>query len=92
MAEGMLAAGGLMAAGLGGLLAMVGGILAYVAVSWGTYLLAKKYAPQVHPAWSWIPIAQIYPLVAVSGQPLWWIAVIIIAAFIPVIGQIVAVV
>lgn len=66
-------------------------ILSYVATSYGTYLLAKKYAPKVHPAWSWIPVAQIYPLVAVSGQSPWWVAGILLGQFVPVIGGLVVV-
>ncbi len=54
-------------------------------------MLAKKYAPKVHPAWSWIPVAQIYPLVAVSGQSPWWIAGILLGQFVPVIGGLVVV-
>lgn len=79
----------IMAAGLGGLILVLGIILSYVAISYGTYLLAKKYAPKLHPAWSWIPVAQIYPIVVVSGQSPWWIAAILLGQFVPVIGGII---
>ena len=75
-----------MAAGLGGMLVFLAAILSYIAVAYGIYLLAKKYEPKVHPAWSWIPIVQIYPLVKVSGQPLWWILVLFLGILVPGIG------
>ena len=62
----------------GGVFLLVGFVLCYVTLSLGTYLLAKKYAPKVHPAWSWIPIVHIYPFVAATGQSLWWIAILLI--------------
>lgn len=68
---------------------LLGAILSYVAISYGIYLLAKKYEPSLHPAWSWVPVANIYPVVKISKQPLWWIAVILLAGFVPVIGGIV---
>lgn len=61
-------------------------------MSYGIYLLAKKYEPKIHAAWSWIPIAHIYPLVAVSQKPLWLIAVILLAGIIPAIGWLVVLV
>ena len=76
----------IMATGLGGLILLVGILFSYLAISYGTYLLAKKYAPKLHPAWSWIPVAQIYPIVVVSGQSPWWIAAILLGQFVPVIG------
>lgn len=75
----------ILAAGLGGLIILAGILFLYIAVSYGIYLLAKKYEPKVHPAWSWIPVVQIYPLVRVSGQSLWWIAAILLGQFVPVI-------
>lgn len=81
--------GAIMAAGVGWIIALVGVILSYVATSYGTYLLAKKYAPKLHPAWSWIPVAQLYPLVVVSGQSPWWIAGILLGQLVPVIGGLV---
>lgn len=81
--------GTIMAAGVGWLIAIVWVILSYVATSYGTYLLAKKYAPKLHPAWSWIPVAQLYPLVVVSGQSPWWIAGILLGQFVPVIWGII---
>ncbi len=78
-----------MAAGVGGLFMILGVILSYIAISYGTYLLSKKHAPKLHPAWSWIPIAQIYPIVVVSGQSPWWIAAILLGSFVPVIGGII---
>lgn len=79
----------ILAAGLGGFIVLVGLVLSYIALSYGTYLLAKKYAPKVHLAWSWIPVAQLYPLVVVSGQSPWWIAAILLGNFIPGIGWII---
>lgn len=67
-----------LTAGVGGLVLIIGTILSYVAICYGIYLLAKKYEPSLHPAWSWIPVANIYPAVKVSDQPLWWIAVLIL--------------
>ncbi|MBP7773630.1 hypothetical protein KA071_00910 [Candidatus Gracilibacteria bacterium] len=83
--------GAIMAAGVGGFIALIGVILSYVATSYGTYLLAKKYAPKLHPAWSWIPVVQLYPLVVVSGQSPWWIAGILLGQFVPAIGGLVVV-
>lgn len=51
--------------------------------------MAKKYAPKVHPAWSWIPFAQAYPLVVSAGQSPWWVAAILLGHLIPVVGPIV---
>lgn len=82
----------ILAAGLGGFIVFVGIVLLYVAISYGIYLLAKKYEPKVHPAWSWIPVVQIYPLVRVSGQSLWWIAGILFGQFVPGIGGIIVLV
>jgi Family of unknown function (DUF5684) len=79
----------ILAAGLGGFIVLVGILLLYIAISYGIYLLAKKYEPKVHPAWSWIPVVQIYPLVRVSGQSLWWIAGILLGQFVPGIGGII---
>jgi hypothetical protein len=76
----------ILAAWVGGLIAFVGVVLSYIAISYGIYLLAKKYEPKVHPAWSWIPVAQIYPLVLVSKQSPWWIAAILLGRFVPIIG------
>lgn len=70
---------------------LVAMILSYVAISYGIYLLAKKYESSIHPAWSWIPVAQIYPVVKIAKQPLWWIAVILLAGFVPVVGGLVTV-
>jgi hypothetical protein len=81
----------IMTAGVGWFIVLVGLILSYVATSYGTYLLAKKYAPKLHPAWSWIPVVQIYPLVVVSGQSPWWIAGVLLGQFVPVIGGLVVV-
>jgi len=81
----------IMAAGVGWFIALIGVILSYIATSYGTYLLAKKYAPKLHPAWSWIPVVQIYPLVVVSGQSPWWIAGILLGQFVPVIWGLVVV-
>lgn len=81
--------GAIMAAGFGWFIALLGLLLSYIATSYGTYLLAQKYAPKLHPAWSWIPVAQIYPLVVVSGQSPWWIAGILLGQFVPVIGGLV---
>lgn len=78
-----------MATGVGGLIVLLGAILSYVAISYGIYLLSKKYEPSLHPAWSWIPVANVYPVVKVSKQPLWWIAVILLAGFVPFIGGLV---
>jgi hypothetical protein len=64
--------------GIGGLVFILGLLLSYVSISYGIFLLSKKYEPMLHPVWSWIPIAQIYPVVQVSGQPLWWIAIILL--------------
>lgn len=75
----------ILSMGLAGFLVFLGIILSYVAISYGIYLLSRKYAPKMHPAWSWIPVAQIYPLVAVTGQSLWWIAVILLGQFIPIL-------
>lgn len=72
--------------GVGGLLVFVGILLSYIAISYGTYLLAKKYAPKLHAAWSWIPVLQIYPIVRVAEQSPWWIAAILLGQFVPVIG------
>ncbi len=83
--------GAIMAAGVGWFIALIGVILSYVATSYGTYLLAKKYAPKLHPAWSWIPVVQLYPLVVVSGQSPWWIAGILLGQFVPAIGGLVVV-
>ena len=63
--------------------------MSYVAISYGIYLLSKKYEPSLHPAWSWIPVANVYPVVKISKQPLWWIAVILLAGFVPFIGGLV---
>ena len=82
----------ILAAGLGGFIVLVGILLLYIAISYGIYLLAKKYEPKVHPAWSWIPVVQIYPLVRVSGQSLWWIAAILLGQFVPAIGWIIVIV
>ncbi len=82
----------ILAAGLGGLIILAGILFLYIAVSYGIYLLAKKYEPKVHPAWSWIPVVQIYPLVRVSGQSLWWIAAILLGQFVPVIWGIIVLV
>lgn len=76
----------ILAAGVGGFIVLVGALLSYIAISYGIYLLAKKYEPKVHPAWSWIPVAQIYPLVLVSKQSPWWIAAILLGRFVPIIG------
>jgi hypothetical protein len=82
----------ILAAGLGGFIVLIGILLLYIAISYGIYLLAKKYEPKVHPAWSWIPVVQIYPLVRVSGQSLWWIAGILLGQFVPGIGGIIVLV
>lgn len=82
----------ILAAGLGGFIVLVGILLLYIAISYGIYLLAKKYEPKVHAAWSWIPVVQIYPLVRVSGQSLWWIAAILLGQFVPVIWGIIVLV
>lgn len=66
-----------LTAGTGGLTFLIGVLLSYVAVSYGIYLLAKKYEPSLHPAWSWIPLVNIYPIVKVSKQSLWWIVVLL---------------
>lgn len=81
--------GPFLATGVGGFIIFLGAVLSYIAISYGIYLLAKKYEPSLHPAWSWIPVANVYPVVKVSKQPLWWIAVILLAGFVPVVGGIV---
>lgn len=78
-----------LATGIGGLAMVLGILLSYVAISYGTYLLSKKYAPKLHPAWSWIPIAQIYPIVVISGQSPWWILAILLGSIVPVVGPII---
>lgn len=81
----------LLAASVGSIILFIGIILSYVAVSYGIYLLAKKYEPSLHTAWSWIPFVNIYPLVKVSRQSLWWIAVLLLAGMVPFIGPIIAI-
>ncbi len=81
--------GPFLAAWVGGFIVFIGALLSYVAISYGIYLLAKKYEPSLHPAWSWIPVANVYPVVKISKQPLWWIAVILLSGFIPVVWGIV---
>ncbi len=78
-----------LTAGAGGLTFLIGALLSYVAVSYGIYLLAKKYEPSLHPAWSWIPVANVYPAVKVSGQSLWWIVALLFGGIIPFIGPII---
>lgn len=78
-------AGPFLATGVGGFIVIIGALLSYVAISYGIYLLSKKYEPSLHPAWSWIPVANVYPVVKISQQPLWWIAVILLVGFIPAI-------
>lgn len=73
----------ILAAGFGGFIILFGILLFYIGISYGIYLLAKKYEPKVHPAWSWIPVAQIYPIVRVSRQSLWWIVGILLGQFVP---------
>ncbi len=45
----------------------------YIGTSYGIYLLAKKYEPQIHPALSWIPLVNVYTFIKISGQSAWWI-------------------
>lgn len=78
-------AGPFLATGVGGFIVIIGALLSYVAISYGIYLLSKKYEPSLHPAWSWVPVANVYPVVKISQQPLWWIAVILLVGFIPAI-------
>ncbi|MBP6921387.1 hypothetical protein KBB89_02465 [Candidatus Gracilibacteria bacterium] len=79
----------ILAMGVGGLLVFVGILLSYIAISYGTYLLSKKYTPKLHAAWSWIPVLQIYPIVRVAEQSPWWIAAILLGHFVPVIGGVI---
>lgn len=74
---------------IGGGLLFIGGIAMYISMCYGLHLLVKKYEPTLHPAWSWIPVANVYPLVKISEQPLWMIAVLLLGSFVPVIGGIV---
>ena len=46
----------------------------YCGLSYGIMLLGKKYEPQIHPALSWIPIVNLYPLAKISGRSGWWMA------------------
>ncbi len=58
----------------------------YIGTSYGIYLLAKKYEPQIHPALSWIPLVNVYPFIKISGQSAWWI----LGLFVPLLNIYVA--
>lgn len=54
----------------------------YVANSYGLYLLAKKYEPLVEPAFSWIPILNLYVVLKLSQKSPWWI----LGLFVPLLN------
>lgn len=78
----------LASVGFGSLLFIVGALLAYISISYGIYLLAKKYSPSLHPALSWVPIVQLYPLLSVAQLSPWWM-LLLLAFFVPAIGGII---
>lgn len=65
---------------------LIAGLAFYIGTSYGIYLLAKKYEPKLHPALSWIPVVNLYPMMKISGQSAWWI----LGLFVPLLNIYVA--
>ncbi len=75
--------------GLGWIIFFVGLVFGYLAFSYWLYLLSKKFEPSLHPALSWIPVVNVYPLVKISNQPLWWIFILLLWWLVPFFGPVI---
>jgi len=69
--------------GIAGLIvAIIWFIGVYVSTSYGLYLLAKKYEPLIEPAFSWIPILNLYVIIKLSQKSPWWV----LGLFVPLLN------
>lgn len=60
------------------------GLIVYIYQAIALYVIAQK-TNTANPWLAWIPIANIYLMTQIAGVP-WWTLLVILLAFIPVIG------
>lgn len=86
-----LGAGGILAGSLAVLAAfglMV--LLLYIYSSWALMVIAQKTKTDM-PWLAWIPIANIYLMTQIAKVPWWWLVVLLLVGFVPIIGQLASV-
>lgn len=72
-----------------GILIAALGILFYIYFSLCLYKIAGKL--DVSAAWTaWVPLVQIWTIVAAAGKPWWWLLILVLSAIIPFAGPIIS--
>lgn len=81
MEESVILGGIAAMSGVVGIVCMIIAMLAFhIGTSYGIFLLAKKYAPTLHPALAWIPVVNIFVYAKLSGKSLWWLVGLFVPA------------